>query len=128
METTAVNSPRLNLDDLYCPCGKCPKVLPSLELRNVLEKLLFASLAKLYITSAFRCAEHNKAVGGALMSKHTLLGGGCAADIACTDPIQRWHLIFFAMKFGAKCIEVCEKHIHIDLRPGPFILLWGKDH
>jgi uncharacterized protein YcbK (DUF882 family) len=63
------------------------------------------------ITSGFRTLAQNQACGGAPNSTHLL---GEAADIACSDQ-NRWQILQGALKAGFVRIEVCTKHIHLDI-------------
>lgn len=51
---------------------------------DVLQPLRDAWGGPLFINSGYRCLELNKAVGGVPTSQHVI---GCAADVACSDPI-----------------------------------------
>lgn len=59
-------------------CGQLPPNGMNIALLEALDKLREAWGAPVYISSAFRCPEHNAAVGGVLGSEHTK---GVAADI-----------------------------------------------
>lgn len=74
-------SAHFSREELACPhCGAC-NVHASLLL--ALEELR-AKTGPLTILSGYRCPEHNKAVGGAQASEHTL---GMAADVACPSAL-----------------------------------------
>ncbi len=64
-------------DELKCKCG-CGKNECTSELVQALEAFRTAVGAPVTIDSAYRCPEHNKAVGGAENSQHVL---GNAADV-----------------------------------------------
>lgn len=67
-------------DDCFCcrHCGALPPGGMDDKLIDVLNKL---SVSADEINSAYRCSEHNAAIGGAKNSQHVL---GCAADIDAT--------------------------------------------
>ena len=65
-------------------CGHSAPVHP--DLIEALQALRDRIGKPLSITSGFRCNRHNKAVGGAEQSFHTL---GMAADVACSGRHQR---------------------------------------
>jgi uncharacterized protein YcbK (DUF882 family) len=64
------------------------------------------------ITSACRCASHNKAVGGVAESAHTR---GLAADVAVPDDAFRYWFIAYAWVLGIKRVGVGGNFIHIDV-------------
>ena len=70
-----------SLSEFECSCGcKMPdEVLENIkELAENLQTIRDAVEKPLYLTNAYRCESHNKAVGGASKSQHLL---GKAADI-----------------------------------------------
>lgn len=74
-------TPHFNVKEFKCQCGKSHDILISEELVNKLEDLFDAlDCSKIIITSGYRCAEHDKAVGGSSTGQHTK---GTAADICC---------------------------------------------
>lgn len=74
-------TPHFSLDELSCRCG-C--VMPEEVLRriralaNALEVIRAAVGKPVQVISGYRCAAHNRKVGGAVNSRHTW---GDAADI-----------------------------------------------
>lgn len=70
--------PNFKKAEFKCPCGKCNGYGDGIasSLLVTLQKLR-DKYGKLQITSGYRCASHNKAVGGSTNSKHTK---GQAAD------------------------------------------------
>ena len=71
-----------NTDEFRCKCGK--GCLPSggidANLIEILEVTREAVGEPIYITSGYRCPEHNRACGGASQSFHMT---GKAADVYC---------------------------------------------
>ena len=65
-------------------CGHSAAVHP--DLVDALQALRDHIGKPLSITSGFRCNRHNKAVGGAEQSFHTL---GMAADVSCPAGVSR---------------------------------------
>ena len=74
-------SPHFNISEFRCKCGKEHETLNNPELIEKLEKLFTAlKCSKIIVTSGYRCAAHDKNVGGSGTGQHTL---GNAADICC---------------------------------------------
>jgi len=68
----------------------------------------------LRITSGYRTAEHNAAVGGVPDSSHMR---GYAVDIAATSSRERHDIIKLAMEVGFDRIGVANTFIHLDIDP-----------
>jgi uncharacterized protein YcbK (DUF882 family) len=97
--------------ELECPhCHKLPKA----ELIAKLQEFRDAWGKPMKITSGYRCAEHNAAIGGAPNSRHIV---GEAVDIACTDAAERYKLMALAFKLGWGGIAYSKVFVHIDCRP-----------
>ena len=75
--------PNFNLREFQCPCCHC--VLLNRRLAAALQRLRDQLSAPIMLTSGYRCAAHNKAVGGAEKSLHRL---GLAADVIVADERQ----------------------------------------
>lgn len=113
-----------------CPCQKC-RILPSGgqdisdQLRNVLNSIERVA-GPLLVTSGFRCCQHNADIGASQTSLHL---DGIAADVDIFSPAQRYKFIASAIENDVPFIEVCTKHVHIDLRtdPVPHRLILGED-
>jgi len=73
----------------------------------------------LRLTSAYRCATHNKNVKGAPRSRHMICD---AFDIKCNTPSERLMLIHAAFSEGFHGIGIYDDFIHIDYRMAP--ALW----
>lgn len=103
--------------ELACPhCGKneCTQ-----ELVDALEALRAVLGRPVQVDSAYRCAEHNKAIGGKPQSQHLL---GRAADVRCMD------LDAAAMERAARLVNGIRgigrssppmRYIHVDVRETP---------
>jgi uncharacterized protein YcbK (DUF882 family) len=72
---------------------------------------------------AYRTYTYNKKIGGAENSYHIK---GQAVDIKMLDKVQRRILVEKAIELGFTGIIVYSAHIHLDIREGNKILLWGK--
>jgi len=71
------------------------------------------------IASAARCPDHNKAVGGSVVSRHIadIDKDSDAADIRCIDSGERFALVKLAIDLGFKGIGIDKTFVHIDTRP-----------
>lgn len=74
-------SAHFNVQEFSCKCGKAHDFMVSDDLIDKLEKLFTAlNCSKIIVNSGYRCAAHDKAVGGNGSGQHTK---GTAADIVC---------------------------------------------
>lgn len=74
-------TPHFNSTEFCCKCGKEHEFEVNPTLVDKLEQLYAAlNCSKIIVTSGFRCATHDKNVGGSGTGQHTL---GNAADICC---------------------------------------------
>lgn len=120
--------------DFKCPCDAC-KALGD-QAAGILGALAYAlnqmearvanalntPAYKLTITSGRRCPAHNAAIGGAPDSQHLT---GLAADLLADDSQAHYALVSAAVAVNVPFIEVCPRHIHVDLRAGPKRLILG---
>lgn len=73
-------SSHFNTTEFRCKCG-CGKIMIDSALIETLEKLFPAlDLGKINVVSGYRCAKHDKAVGGRGAGSHV---EGYAADVRC---------------------------------------------
>jgi len=73
-------SPHFISSEFKCKCG-CGKIMIDTALIDTLEKLFPAlDLGKINVISGYRCAKHDKAVGGRGCGSHV---EGYAADVRC---------------------------------------------
>jgi len=103
-----------------CGCGRVPTDTFMTALQNLRNQCGFP----LKINSAFRCATHNAAVGGAGASTHMK---GIAADIGWSHLTgeQRHILLTYATKvFNG--IGIHEQFLHVDLRPVPIVFFYPR--
>ena len=63
------------------------------------------------LNSAYRSATHERSMGKAGTSAHTL---GCAVDIRCNTEANRWKIVAAAIQVGFKRIGIDKKFIHLD--------------
>jgi len=101
------------LSEFECKCLKCEEQMIDTDLLDRLDALRELVGAAILIHSGYRCAEHNKAVGGEKKSKHLL---GLAADIssdACTmEELAKLCEVEFSR------IGVAKTFCHVDVYPG----------
>lgn len=72
-----------NVSEFSCKCGKNHDTILNPDLPEKLEKLFKAlNCSAIVINSGYRCASHDKAVGGSGTGHHVY---GNAADIVCYD-------------------------------------------
>lgn len=103
------------MKNFQCSCGCGLKVDDEVvKIAEYLEsKLLEAGLGKLVITSGARCEAHNKKIGGARNSAHTL---GKALDIATPSSSVRFNVLKSLFDLGIERIgwNRDRKFIHFD--------------
>lgn len=92
-------------------CKHCGALDVSCELMAALEELRRIIGRPLPIVSGYRCARHNKAVGGARRSQHVL---GRAADLPAGLVTVDQALAAGFRGLGLKRSSV----VHVDVRPG----------
>lgn len=116
-------TPNFNAREFKCKCSKVHDTLISDELVSKLEKL-YAKLncSKIIVTSGFRCAEHDKNIGGSGTGQHTK---GNAADICCYGqdghPISSKTVCCTAQDIGftgIANINASYQYTHVDVRTG----------
>ena len=100
--------------EFKCHCGECTLIRPPAELLEVLEDVRSHFGRSVAIMSGHRCSAHNKAVGGALYSKHKL---GIAADIIITgispNKVHEYLVLKYRDTYG---IGSYPYFTHIDVR------------
>lgn len=114
-------SPHFNISEFRCKCGKEHETLNNPELIEKLEKLFNAlNCSKIIVTSGYRCAAHDKNVGGSGTGQHTL---GNAADICCYgqdgQPISSKVVCCKAQDIGftgIANITAAYQYTHVDVR------------
>lgn len=119
-------SPHFNSSEFKCKCG-CGQIRMDNGLVTTLEKLFPAlDLGKINVISGYRCAKHDKAVGGRGAGSHV---EGYAADVRCyykdgsRVPSSVVALTLERMGhtygIGYRCGRVTDEqgNIHIDTKP-----------
>ena len=93
-------------DELGSGCNMSQEILSMLDAaRKIYGK-------PMRITSGFRTKTHNKKVGGVESSSHLK---GLAADIACSESIDRFDMIRALLEVGFKRLGVAGTFIHVDI-------------
>jgi len=101
-------------DEFKCPCcGGLPYGGMDERLLEVLDKIREAINAPLYVTSGYRCNNHNDEVGGARNSQHLW---GRAADVYADGENTPLQIAALAEKAGADGIGIYDDFCHIDTR------------
>lgn len=116
-------SPHFNIQEFRCKCGTEHETMLSEELIQNLEKLYDAlNCSKIIVTSGYRCADHDRNVGGNGTGQHTL---GKAADICCYgqdgQPISSKIVCCKAQDLcfcGIANINAAYIYTHVDVREG----------
>ncbi len=114
-------SPHFSKEEFDCPCG-CESPPPSGALLELLEKMREKTGSPVVITSGYRCARHNHAVGGKTKSAHLLAE---AADLKALGGKAAFETVKAAIECGARRIGVGDGFIHVDTAstlPSP--MLW----
>ena len=112
-------------EEFLCPCCKRGGVSRLLALW--LDLLRRAWDGPVRVNSGFRCAAHNREVGGAPRSRHLL---GCAADVAPTEPEKGGGFSAFAALASRLCglpgweLIVYERFVHIAVPVSESAALW----
>ena len=121
-DTTQLTA-HFNAKEFRCKCGKSHDTLISEELLQKLEKLYTAlDCSKIIVNSGYRCANHDKAVGGSGSGQHTK---GTAADVVCYgqdgQPISSKTVCCAAQDLGfggIANITSAYTSTHLDVRTG----------
>ena len=107
-------------------CRHCGSVVIESRLIEVLEKLRLYLGKPVIITSAYRCEEYNRAIGGVENSAHVR---GYAIDVKVIDSFTRFEAVNFLLSAGIKRIGIAEDFVHFDIdpeKPSPRIWVYGK--
>jgi uncharacterized protein YcbK (DUF882 family) len=106
-------SKHFSREEFACKCG-CGFAVVDVKLLEVLEAVREYFDQPVTITSACRCDNHNKSVGGSDNSKHKL---GIAADIIVKDTQAELVQSFLYHHVPYSCgIGAYKKFTHIDVR------------
>lgn len=99
--------------DCSCKREDCKVTLIDIDHVNLLQKVRDELKAPIHINSAFRCKEHNKEVGGASQSRHTVSD---ATDIIIQGMTPDQVADYFD-KLGVNGLGRYTTFTHIDSRP-----------
>jgi len=103
-------------------CKHCGEVIIESELLKILEELRNFLGKPVIITSAYRCIEHNRAIGGVPGSAHIR---GYAVDVKVLNSNTRFRIVKFLLDHGITRIGIAETFIHFDLDPEkPKNVIW----
>lgn len=97
-------SKNFKLSDFDCKCKRCNKVLLDTKLVEYLQKIHDHFGKNVKVNSGYRCAAHNKEVGGSSSSHHMR---GLAADIR-VEGIEPREVAKYAESIGIKRIGLYE--------------------
>lgn len=119
-------SKHFRASEFRCKCG-CGTIKTDTDLIHLLERLFSElTLSKINVVSGYRCAKHDKAVGGAGRGSHV---DGYAADVICyykdgtrvPSSVVALTLERMGHKYGIgyRCGRVADErgNIHIDTKP-----------
>lgn len=116
-------SPHFTTDEFRCKDG-CGGAYVASQLIAALETLRAKVGAPIHVTSGFRCAAHNRAVGGSPSSQHLV---GRAVDIR-VDGMSGELLYRLANTIPAlHGFGVAAGWIHVDVRAGDLVARWQYD-
>ncbi len=118
-------TPHFNSSEFACKC--CGKIYIDPALSKLMEKLIDElNLSKVNVISGYRCATHDKAVGGAGSGSHVM---GYAGDFRCYykdgSVVPSSVVALTLERMGHKCgigyrcgrVPDSSGNIHIDVRP-----------
>lgn len=110
-------SKNFHLSEFTCKCGKyCSTVTVDLKLVAYLQAIRDHFGKKITITSGYRCATHNKNVGGASQSYHTK-GRACDFVVEGVSPLE---VAKYAESLGILGIGHYDSFCHCDTRTTKF--------
>jgi len=111
------------LSEFACKCDrgdKCDAIPMEKETILKLTKVRLDFGKKMIITSAARCLEHNRKIGGADNSFHLI---GKAVDIKTNSAMHAGQILRLAIKFNFTGIGISKNgFIHLDTRPSEFVV------
>ena len=102
------------VEEFNCTCGRCGRGHADMDpaLLAMLDKAREAAGMPFVISSAFRCAARNQAVGGVAGSSHTK---GKAVDIRCADSHSRFVMLRALLEAGFRRVELAPTWLHVDV-------------
>lgn len=102
-----------DFDEFGCNCG-CGLNLINPQLIDMLDEAREIANRPFRITSGYRCEKWNRLIGGVSDSAHT---HGWAADIACTNSIDRYMIMKALFRTRFERIEAAPTWLHVDIDP-----------
>ena len=106
-------SPYFSTKDFECPCSLCNEQRISVNIVNKLTDLRIISQSEIYVNSAFRCPEHNAAIGKLGNNSHL---DGNAVDIRSKLMVEK--LVEFVESIFSN-IGVGKSFVHVDVKVEP---------
>lgn len=108
------------LNEFACPCCGGNNIQAGLVER--LQKARTLADMPFKISSGWRCADHNKEIGGEAHSSHML---GWASDIACETSGIRFRMVKALIDAGFTRLGIGKTFVHADCDPGkPQEVIW----
>lgn len=103
-------------EEFKCKCGKCDGGVMNTAFVDRLNKARHLAKVPFIITSAYRCAAHNKAVGGKANSAHLR---GLAVDIKFNNSVHAFAILQSLLAVGFERVGYNQKHgfFHVDSDP-----------
>lgn len=104
-----------DMEEFACKCcGELPVGGMNPVLLEALDQLREELCSPIFVTSGYRCPEHNREVGGVENSQHVL---GNAADIICPDvPFEEFIEAVNRIGFDGIGVYWGQGFIHCDMR------------
>ena len=96
-------------DELKCKCG-CDRAEMDEDFMQIMDIIRFRVGRPIYLNSAYRCPDHNLAVGGVEDSPHVT---GEGADVQCSGN-HAHEILCEAALLGVPGIGVKQKGVHAD--------------
>ena len=101
-------SPYFSYNEQKCPCCNEAMVDPQFMAKMVMIREKYG--APIYVNSWYRCAQHDKEVGG--KGNHVT---GRAIDIKCETSLERAVLMRIAIDHGIERIGIGKTFLHFDI-------------
>ncbi len=100
--------------EFACKCGQCDGGAERMDydLLKMLDQAREEAGVPFKITSGYRCAEHNAAVGGVKDSAHVY---GFAVDIAALSSPARYAVVRALLMLGARRVGIADTFVHVDV-------------
>jgi len=100
-------------EEMACKCG-CKSCRMILDFMQRLEEIRIHYNRPMHITSGFRCADYDKAIGG--KGNHSL---GCAADVLISKGDNMMDFVEACLKVKMRRVILYHNmpHVHIDDNP-----------